>query len=359
MPEVSYLEGLWARGDRRLAHLLVAGQKKGCQFDGWTDFFNYDLWREAIEKQEIDTDMFVTRGREFDEPLPWDHIDIGVSKSYLRREWDRGHQLQGPHTTDDCRTGECTGCGVCDFQQIQPRVYKSVPDQSTLPESSVKPPIPELRKFHIIYSKLEDARFFGHLELINIFGRALRRADIPVGYTQGYHPKPKISFGDALPIGIESHAEIMVFSARANMDYPSVPQKLNAQLPTGLRVSLCKPGKFAVETYMGDIPLEYGIYLLKGNFLEEKLKDFQQSSSFPVSKKNRKGQLKTMDLKSMIEDIQIRNYREMRLVLLSDSGPHPRPALILNHVFGLDEEAIKTARIIKYPELSPVTSFQE
>ena len=81
-PELSLLEGLWARGDRRLSRLLEIAYGKGCCFDGWSDQFQYPLWESALEEAGVDISYYTTRKRTFDEPLPWDHIDTGVSKNF-------------------------------------------------------------------------------------------------------------------------------------------------------------------------------------------------------------------------------------------------------------------------------------
>ncbi|MDM8553040.1 TIGR03960 family B12-binding radical SAM protein, partial [Desulfobacterales bacterium HSG2] len=99
-PEVSRLEGLWARGDRRLSALLVAAYRKGCKFDGWSDKFQFDLWQEAFSDEGVDVDFYTTRARDMEEPLPWDHIDIGVTKDFLKEEWENA--VSQKHTPD-CR----------------------------------------------------------------------------------------------------------------------------------------------------------------------------------------------------------------------------------------------------------------
>ncbi|MBU4209314.1 MAG: TIGR03960 family B12-binding radical SAM protein, partial [Proteobacteria bacterium] len=120
-PEVSLLEGLWARGDRRLSRLLVAAHSKGCKLDGWSDKFNYRLWQEAICDEGVDIDFYTARSRNTEEPLPWDHIDVGVKKDYLIEEWERA---TSGILTPDCRTGNCNACGVCDFKFIEPKVFE-------------------------------------------------------------------------------------------------------------------------------------------------------------------------------------------------------------------------------------------
>ena len=106
-PYTSYLEGVFARGDRRLAKVLVRAIELGMKFDGWHEMFDYKLWQKAFEETGVNPDQF-TREREYDEILPWDHIDTGVSKNYLINESEKS---KNGVTTNDCRSG-CTGCGV-------------------------------------------------------------------------------------------------------------------------------------------------------------------------------------------------------------------------------------------------------
>ncbi len=121
-PEVSMVEGLFARGDRRLGGLLVDAYKKGCKFDGWGDRFQYSLWEKAFFDEGVDVDCYTTRSRDVTDRLPWDHIDIGVTKEFLKLEWKKARR--GEHTPD-CRLGDCNACGVCDFETIEPKLFEA------------------------------------------------------------------------------------------------------------------------------------------------------------------------------------------------------------------------------------------
>lgn len=107
-PKLSYLEGVFARGDRRLSKALIKAWEKGCRFDGWYDVFSFNKWMEAFEETNTDQDFFGRRQREISEILPWDFIDIGVSKKFLISEYEKSLEAM---TTPDCRIN-CTNCGV-------------------------------------------------------------------------------------------------------------------------------------------------------------------------------------------------------------------------------------------------------
>ena len=105
---VSQMEACFAVGDRRLSDVLYRAWELGCLLDGWTEQFHYDLWKQAFEDCGLSIDFYAHRVRGLDEVLPWDHIDAGISKAFLRREYEKALHAE---TTRDCREG-CNGCGL-------------------------------------------------------------------------------------------------------------------------------------------------------------------------------------------------------------------------------------------------------
>ncbi len=111
-PYVSRMEAVLARGDRRIGKLLLRAYENGQIFDGWSEFFRYDVWVKSMEEAGIDGDFYANRQRDFDEVLPWDFIDIGVKKAYLKREYEKSMKAL---RTPDCRK-KCNGCGIEDCE---------------------------------------------------------------------------------------------------------------------------------------------------------------------------------------------------------------------------------------------------
>lgn len=107
-PRISYLEAVFARGDRRVADVLVRAWEKGCKFDGWNEWFKYNTWIETFDELGISTDFYATRNREITEVLPWDFIDIGVEKSFLIDEYNKA---LNESTTPNCKE-KCSNCGI-------------------------------------------------------------------------------------------------------------------------------------------------------------------------------------------------------------------------------------------------------
>ena len=110
--DVTVLEGVFARGDRKIGQVLLKAYEKGCIFDSWSEFFDNEKWMEAFDECGISIDFYNLRTRSTDEILPWDFIDCGVTKSFLKREWERAQQEV---VTPNCRM-QCNGCGAARFE---------------------------------------------------------------------------------------------------------------------------------------------------------------------------------------------------------------------------------------------------
>lgn len=110
--DVTLLEGVFARGDRRVSKVILEAYRLGALYDAWTEYWNYDRWLQAFENTGIDMDFYTLRERDTDEIFPWDFIDIGVTKSFLKKEWQRAHEGV---VTPNCRM-KCSGCGAARFR---------------------------------------------------------------------------------------------------------------------------------------------------------------------------------------------------------------------------------------------------
>lgn len=109
--DVSMLEGVFARGDRRLSKVILSAYKKGCIYDAWSEYYKHNVWLETFDECGIDPFFYTTRARKDDEIFPWDFIDCGVTKEHLLREW---HNAQNEKVTENCKV-KCSGCGAFKF----------------------------------------------------------------------------------------------------------------------------------------------------------------------------------------------------------------------------------------------------
>ncbi|CAM2060337.1 Radical SAM superfamily protein [Desulfovibrionales bacterium] len=257
MPEMSFLEGIFSRGDRALAPVVEAAYHKGALFVSWADSFSLDPWLEAMAEQGLDpVDYLAIRDQEG--PLPWDHLVGGVSQSFLRTE--RRRALAGRLTTD-CRFGDCSGCGVCTAlgqateltqqheQDIRPRCNLSGRDQTEYSPTNILPEavclsLPAGRevlgykadRYRLWYTKCGPAVALSQLELQAVFERAFRRARLPLAFSQGYHPLPLISFSRALPVGVGSLAEHLEFCLRESMEPEALETALDKRFLAGMEL---------------------------------------------------------------------------------------------------------------------------
>ncbi len=361
-PEVSLLEGLFARGDRRLSKLLETAWQKGCRFDGWTDTFNFRQWEDAIAQSGLAVDFFTTRQRSLDERLPWDHIDTRVSVAFLKAEHENARRVE---TTPDCRDGQCQACGVCDLDQIKPRcapesievfspeilephLVHDVPANNGTNRGKNDLDTPKALYARLAYSRTDAARYFGHLELVTIFSRAVRRADIPVAFSKGFHPKPKISFHDPLPVGTESESEIFYINLRDPMDCRDLVSELNRLLPAGITIHDCRilpPGQrprfFVPET------AAYRVKLHGFGFDPHIISTFHQATEWSFVRTSHKGVRQTFNLKDVVAGLQQVADDTIEIRLKKTNGKTLRPHDVLKAVFPLSRGQVRMARIVK------------
>jgi radical SAM family uncharacterized protein/radical SAM-linked protein len=342
-PETSMLEGLFARGNRQLSRLLVSAHKKGCKFDSWSDLFDFGLWQEACEDTGVDVDCFNRRKRDLDEPLPWDHIDTKVSKDFLKEERVRAGNLE---STGDCRRGNCNSCGVCDFEVIEPKIFESFRKENE--KFVIKENIldKDYRKLTVFYSKTGQAKYFGHLELVNIMFRAIKRADIDIKYSQGFHPKPKVYFEDPLPIGMESEIETMYIAVSHIIKRKEVVKRLNTQLPEGLEILECTeaPPKAKIDRLKG---FTYRVRIKDFDFEESAIQKFKNREEVIVERLNKKEKKIKINLKNVVLNIRLTSKKEIEFILKPDNGKTVRPYQVLKKIFNFTDEQNKQALVVK------------
>ncbi|HBT79080.1 MAG TPA: TIGR03960 family B12-binding radical SAM protein [Selenomonas sp.] len=251
---LSVIEGVFARGDRRLAPVLWQAWQDGAKFDGWTDLYRDDVWHEAFRKCGVDMFYYNGRTRDLDEPLPWEITSPGVDRRFLRREWDKA--LAG-ELTHDCRRDTCTGCGICptlgvkviDHLQSETGQHEAEHREFSAqrppkqvghgPETSGKPR--QLYQYRAEITKGPELRYVSHLDYANLFIRAFDRAKLPMAYSEGFNPHMKLAFASALSLGVDSEAEYMDFELTREVCQPELFDRLSAQLPPGVKLLRLKP----------------------------------------------------------------------------------------------------------------------
>ncbi|WP_305044670.1 TIGR03960 family B12-binding radical SAM protein [Geoalkalibacter sp.] len=325
--EMSFLEGVFARGDRRLGNVIEKAVDLGCRFDGWNDCFDFARWQQAFAACGIEPSFYL-RARDPEEVLPWDHIDCGIPKAFFLRECQAA-LAQVP--TPDCRTGACSGCGICDFEELRLRLCdpRSLADLPSPPSAKAAPAEEQRCRLRLRLAKTGKGRFIGHLEFMSLFHRAVRRAGLPVRHTQGFHPHPRISFSEALPHGMESEAEIIDLDLAAPLSAEEAVSRLNASLPEGFRVR-----EGALLHWRGAAPsasIESTVYrfaLPKDApvDLEDRIASFLGAARVSAQRL-KKGRSVAVDLRPGVVDVWV---EEGRLLLeMSQGSPLPVAAFLL------------------------------
>lgn len=336
---LSGLEGVFARGDRRLSKLLIEAHRLGCRFDGWWEHFDRLKWVEAFQNSGMDQEFYLRR-RELDEPLPWDHIDCGVRRGFLLAE--REASLASA-ATPDCREGECTGCGVCDFKTVKLRLNEPVPFATYAREVAPPQDADLAQRIRIRFEKLGRMRFLSHLEMLTLFTRAVGRARIPIRYSQGFHPHPKFSFATALSVGVESHAEYMDFEVDGGFSAAELQEALNRTLPEGVRV--VEASEIAMKAPALSVIMErvrYRVTLPEelAEALDEKVQAFLALDSSPLRREKR-GKVVEFDLRHELCELKAEG-RSLEMVV-----GRGKPAEYASAIMGVPVEALKEAKLEK------------
>lgn len=330
----SIFEAVFARGDRRLGNAIRRAWELGARFDGWTDYFKEDIWHQALKETGLNAAFYAQRARGRDEILPWDHISAGVSREYLWQEYEKATKEE---YTPDCRRDSCTGCGVCDHHVIKPLTHEP-PVPPVSPGETARAirqaPGSDDKEFlyRVIYSKLGRARFFGQLELATAFERALRRAGLPAAFSRGHHPHAKISFGEALPLGMESIIAEAYISLTENIDPAIVRDRLNAQFNEAARVT--RVSRVDRRPAAGQ-PCR-AVYLVSGlsPFLVGRLLAAATHCGEAVlTKKTKKGEARAL-VRDLLLDIRKRGDNSLEMDICESPLLCFRPLAILKHLAG-------------------------
>ena len=245
---ISAMEDFVGRGDRRLAPVVKRAWELGAGMDSWWENLDkaYGAWEQAIAEADLtwkyrqveegewnifndDTSTSIADATEA--PLPWDHINTGIDKQWLRDDLQKALEAS---TVPDCAFEGCSHCGVCgtDFG------HNIVVKPPTIPkfEGHFKPNQDKEQKIRMWFGKLEEMSLISHLDLVRLFDRSIRRASLPISFTGGYHPGPKISIANALSLGITSNGEIVDFELTEDMDIEEFRDRLKAQLPANIPI---------------------------------------------------------------------------------------------------------------------------
>jgi radical SAM-linked protein len=261
---LSAMEDFIGRGDRRLASVLRRAWELGTGMDAWYDNVEraFSAWGQAIAEVNLtwkyrqvengEWNLFTAgdAGRaggeeehnyelgitNYELPLPWDYIDTGIDKKWLKADLERAFAAA---TVPDCSFDGCSHCGVCGVDFGHNIIIEPPPIGQFA--GHFVPNNTKVQRLRVWFGKLGDMALVSHLDLLRLFDRAVRRAALPISFTNGFHPSPRISITQALPLGVTSSGEIVDFELTQQLDPETFRQKLSSQLPGDIPIYQVTP----------------------------------------------------------------------------------------------------------------------
>jgi radical SAM-linked protein len=352
-PEISELEGVFSRGDGRLPAVLLSAYRNGARFDARTEEFRPEAGARAFEEAGVDPHEYL-RERDPAAPLPWDVVDPGIARSFLLAEREKA---RAGGITPDCRSAGCSSCGACPpglsnityagRMPAAPAAGEAPPGAAPAPDEPPAPGAPSARAaappaqaqpqrrfvVRIAYAKEGPAKYLSGLEIQSLWGRSLRRAGLPIAYSQGFNPAPKISMGPALAVGTDSAREFLEAEFTLPVAAPELPKALAPHLPAGVRVIEAKtvpPGSPRMSDC--DLASDYVLRPLPGHPLPEEASPsraaerfaaFRAAEAFPVALV-REAQVIELDLKPLVDDFRV-NDEGIFIRIIQGTGKGVRP----------------------------------
>jgi radical SAM family uncharacterized protein/radical SAM-linked protein len=228
---ISAMEDFVGRGDRQLSAVIKRAWEMGAGMDSWFENTEqaFMAWSNAIAQAGLQWKMPVP---DIEADLPWDHIDTGIDKQWLISDW---HQSLEATVVPDCSFARCYQCGVCGPEFGHNVVIKSPPIPEFLQQTNLEP-IASVQRLRIVFGKLGQMALISHLDLMRLFERAARRAKLPLAFTGGFHPGPRIAIANALPLGYCSNGEVADFELLASIAPDEFKQRLAAKLPADIPI---------------------------------------------------------------------------------------------------------------------------
>lgn len=263
-PELAYLEGIIGRGDRRLGRVILSAYRRGARFDGWTEYFDFSRWHQAFADNDLKPEEYA-RALSFSEALPWDLVDRGQSKEQLLKE--RSKSAETAVQTPALKLPPVSPPAGNENDMFGRRKRKITAARAVLS--------PARGKVRLKWGKKGLARFLSHLENNRVFERAIRRADVPVVYSQGFHPHQKLSFGPPLPLGYSSDCEYLDIQVEGSCSSAHI-DALVQTLPDGFFISdhrVIYSKAPAISTL-----LNRAVYLVTGEFGDCELLEARMAS---------------------------------------------------------------------------------
>jgi radical SAM-linked protein len=339
-PSMSLLEALFSRGDQGLSDLIEKAWSLGCRLDAWTECFDFTKWLSAAEK--TGTDIYAHSRKEYggDDRLPWEGIDVGVKKEFL---WEELQKALSCSKTADCQKA-CHGCGLgCETTVTGKQITFSAQEPPVAGISVVQGP-QRIRpvRMRVQFSKTGVMRYLSHRELMTAFIRAMRRAEVPLQYSQGFHPSPQVSFGPPLNVGVSGLKEYFDLEVKPAFALSDLKNLINSHLPAGLLVGesgLIPVDEPSLDSFISRY--EYEIICPDAKVIE----DFLVRRSVVVEREKAKGIKVEVDIRKMVSEAWIVDDTIVRIVTIDNADGKVRIGELLRSAFHMPPEELGITRV--------------
>lgn len=342
---ISAMEDFIGRGDRSLGKVVLRAWQLGAGMDAWWDNTEkaYQAWSQAIEESGLtwkyrqieqgEWHIFADADKDIlERPLPWDHLDTGIDKKWLQEDLKRALDAA---TVPDCSFEGCSHCGVCsvDFG------HNIVIEAPAIPAFAghFQPNQERAQRIRVWFGKIGEMALVSHLDLVRLFDRVVRRAAIPISFTGGFHPGPRISIANALSLGATSSGEIVDFELTKVIDLETFKQQLSAQLPTDLPV-------YQVEEIPLNAPaatrlLEKAEYLLTFNSegidcqqWQNWIEAIKQATVMEREKTTKSGKKVTINLREQLYELELKTVDKQAVLCYVGSCRNDGTLLQPDHI---------------------------
>jgi len=353
--QTSFLEGVFSRGDRALARVLEAAWRHGARFDGWSEMFRAEAWERAFVECGVDPERYAYRDLDPQAPLPWHVVHSRVNRKWLALELRRALEAA---TLTVCGPTDCHGCAPFARDCVKGVVAETtgrslrsdLPVLSTpvapgpgapagcAPAEPETPPTRPKYRYRARFSKPGRLRFLGHLDLTRLVLRTLRRAGLELAYSSGFNPKPRVSFGPALSVGIASEAEYVDFEVFEPLDVERARARIDAASPAGVSCL----GLRAIGAEIGPIAesvraARFRARLGSGVDAAAAVAALRSRGSVEVRRETKDGQTRTFDLAAELLELEALGADAVGMTLvLRSSGASVRPEEVVRALTGRD-----------------------
>lgn len=369
--DLAFIEAVLARADRRVGRALRRAWELGARFDGWKEKFRLDVWLRAFAESEIDPAFYANRERGETERFPFEHIDAGPGRKFL---WAERLKSRAGGVTANCDTGACAGCAVCgggighqfaaDMEDL-PR-HIEITTETNLPrtqsrrderlqpatvvagQSPITRPSPvgtgetvalPIQRLRMTYSRLDGLRFISHLDFLKILHALLKKTALPVAWSQGFNPQPRLQHGPPLSLGMGGEAEICDMMLARPVAAGEALARLNAATLPGLRFERCEevPLKAAsVETSLAQARYSLALNpadLVAEDIVREAVGRFLDAKEFLIDVQRKNG-ARTVDLKTSLSHFDAAGRGTFAMTVSLAPGAFVKPHEALGAILG-------------------------